>query len=117
MVHKITSNTDDTGFFLSESNPIQSYTALRSTLVGFAKVSGHRINKSKSAVMGISVSTEIKRDILTISQAVWCEKFRCLGVIMLNSVIAKEWLDSKFGPLINDVANQLVYHGLGSLQP
>lgn len=35
------------------------------------------------------------------------KKIKFLGLIMLNSVNVKDWLDSNFHPLINSTNNQL----------
>lgn len=57
---KITLYADDAAFVFQ--NP-SSYTALRSIVTNFATVSGYKINKSKSTMMGINLSPpEVEQD-------------------------------------------------------
>lgn len=93
--------------FVFLQNPIQSYEALNRILTQFEKASGNKINNLKLAMIGLNMSIETKSIILSMSQATWREKMRYLGVIIVNSLNIKHWINSIFHPLINFTGNQL----------
>lgn len=58
-----------------------------------------------SALYGINVSDNIKREILNKWKAVWCKKIKYVGIMMVNMVVIKDWLDSNLTPIINQLTN------------
>lgn len=48
-----------------------SFTALERILTAYAKISGYKINKEKSVIMGINISEKIKKKLVQMSNATW----------------------------------------------
>lgn len=57
------------------ADPVNSIIALLGLLDSFAQVSGYKINASKSFLMGVNVSLEL-RD----TAAPWCSRIKYLGI-------------------------------------
>lgn len=58
-------------------------------------------------MMGINITVHVKEGILRRTQAIWCNKIKYLGIMVLNTDDPKEWLDSNLSPMINQTINQL----------
>lgn len=69
-------------------------------------MSGYRVNRVKSAMMGIIVSDGIKRKILKICQSVWCKRIKFLCIVVLNTAVVKDWLDSNLTLIITQTVDQ-----------
>lgn len=73
----------------------------------FARFSGYKVNMSKSLIMGLNITSEIKESVTAVTLFPWGSHVKYLEVILIDSLDLATLIDLNLRPIINVVRMQL----------
>lgn len=78
MEHKLQLYADDAVFIIGV--PGRTLKVLKEVLTAFGEVSGFKVNKTKSIILGLNISTELRRKIQVFDSSIWSKNVKYLGI-------------------------------------